>query len=47
MKDFAFLDFAREVGKHVTVNYMIIKDSMKKRLNGEASNGLSFIELTY
>ena len=36
MKDFTFLDFAREVGKHITVNYMMAKDSVQKRLNGEA-----------
>ena len=47
MKDFTFLDFAREVGKHITVNYMMAKDSVKKRLNGEASDGLSFTEFTY
>lgn len=47
MKDFSFLDFAREVGKHITVNYMMAKDSVKKRLNGEASDGLSFTEFTY
>ncbi len=47
MKDFTFLDFAREVGKHITVNYMMAKDSVKRRLNGEASDGLSFTEFTY
>ncbi|MBR5958473.1 MAG: tyrosine--tRNA ligase [Salinivirgaceae bacterium] len=47
MKDFTFLDFAREVGKHITVNYMMAKDSVQKRLNGEARDGLSFIEFTY
>ena len=47
MKDFSFLDFAREVGKHITVNYMMAKDSVKRRLNGEASDGLSFTEFTY
>ena len=47
MKDFSFLDFAREVGKHITVNYMMAKDSVKKRLNGEARDGLSFTEFTY
>jgi tyrosyl-tRNA synthetase len=47
MKDFTFLDFAREVGKHITVNYMMAKDSVKKRLNGEARDGLSFTEFTY
>ena len=44
MKDFTFLDFAREVGKHITVNYMMAKDSVQKRLNGEARDGLSFTE---
>lgn len=47
MKDFTFLDFARTVGKHITVNYMMAKDSVKRRLNGEASDGLSFTEFTY
>ena len=47
MKDFKFLDFAREVGKHITVNYMMAKDSVKRRLNGEARDGLSFTEFTY
>ena len=47
MKDFSFLDFARKVGKHITVNYMMAKDSVKRRLNGEARDGLSFTEFTY
>ena len=47
MKDFSFLDFAREIGKHITVNYMMAKDSVQKRLNGEARDGLSFTEFTY
>ncbi|MBO7724819.1 MAG: tyrosine--tRNA ligase [Paludibacteraceae bacterium] len=47
MKDFTFLDFARNVGKLITVNYMMAKDSVKKRLNGENSNGMSFTEFTY
>ena len=47
MKEFSFLDFARTVGKHITVNYMMAKDSVKRRLNGEASDGLSFTEFTY
>lgn len=47
MKDFSFLDFARDIGKHITVNYMMAKDSVKKRLNGEARDGLSFTEFTY
>ena len=44
-KNFTFLDFIREVGKHITVNYMMAKDSVKKRLEGE--NGMSFTEFTY
>ena len=47
MKDFTFLDFAREVGKRITVNYMMAKDSVKRRLNGEAQDGMSFTEFTY
>ena len=47
MKDFTFLDFARTVGKHITVNYMMAKESVQKRLNGEARDGLSFTEFTY
>lgn len=44
-KDFSFLHFIRDVGKHITVNYMMAKDSVKKRLEGE--NGMSFTEFTY
>ena len=44
-KDFSFLNFIREVGKHITVNYMMSKDSVKKRLEGET--GMSFTEFTY
>ena len=47
MKDFTFLDFVRDVGKHITVNYMMAKESVKKRLSGEARDGLSFTEFTY
>lgn len=47
MKDFSFLDFAREVGKCITVNYMMAKDSVKRRLNGEFAEGMSFTEFTY
>ncbi|KAA6324274.1 Tyrosine--tRNA ligase [termite gut metagenome] len=47
MKDFSFLDFVREVGKHITVNYMMAKDSVKTRLSGETREGLSFTEFTY
>ncbi len=46
-KDVTFLDFAREIGKHISVNYMMAKDSVQKRLNGEARDGLSFTEFTY
>lgn len=46
-KNFSFLDFIRDVGKHITVNYMMAKDSVKKRLNGEAGAGLSFTEFSY
>lgn len=47
MKNYTFLDFARNVGKLITVNYMMAKDSVKKRFNGEYSNGMSFTEFTY
>lgn len=47
MKNYSFLDFAREVGKHITVNYMMAKDSVKKRLSAESSEGMSFTEFTY
>ncbi len=47
MKDFSFLDFIRDIGKHITVNYMMSKDSVKKRLSSEASEGMSFTEFTY
>lgn len=46
MKDFSFLDFLREVGKHLTVNYMMAKDSVRKRLSGDGE-GMSFTEFTY
>ncbi len=46
-KDVTFLEFARDIGKHITVNYMMAKDSVKKRLSGEARDGLSFTEFTY
>ena len=46
MKDVTFLDFAREIGKLITVNYMMAKDSVKKRFNGEG-DGMSFTEFTY
>lgn len=47
MKDFSFLEFIRDVGKHITVNYMMSKDSVKKRLSSEAKEGMSFTEFTY
>ncbi|MEE2770714.1 MAG: tyrosine--tRNA ligase [Bacteroidota bacterium] len=47
MKDFSFLEFIRDVGKHITVNYMMAKDSVKKRLSSESSVGMSFTEFTY
>ena len=47
MKNFTFLDFAREVGKHITVNYMMAKESVQQRLNGTSRDGLSFTEFTY
>ena len=47
LKNVTFLDFSRDIGKHITVNYMMAKDSVKKRLNGEARDGLSFTEFTY
>ena len=46
MKDFSFLAFIRDIGKHITVNYMMAKDSVKKRFNGEG-DGMSFTEFTY
>ena len=47
MKDYTFLDFARNIGKLITVNYMMAKDSVKKRFNGEYREGMSFTEFTY
>ena len=47
MKEFTFLDFIRDVGKHITVNYMMAKDSVKKRLSADAKEGMSFTEFTY
>lgn len=47
MKNFSFLEFIRDVGKHITVNYMMAKDSVKNRLSAESSNGMSFTEFTY
>lgn len=47
MSRFSFLDFIRDVGKHITVNYMMAKDSVKKRLSGESREGMSFTEFSY
>jgi len=47
MKDLTFLDFIRNIGKHLTVNYMMAKDSVKKRLSSDAAEGMSFTEFTY
>ena len=47
MKEFSFLEFIRDVGKHITVNYMMSKDSVKKRLSSESASGMSFTEFTY
>jgi tyrosyl-tRNA synthetase len=47
MKDYTFLDFIRDIGKHITVNYMMSKDSVKKRLSSETATGMSFTEFTY
>ncbi len=47
MKDFSFLSFIRDVGKHITVNYMMAKDSVKKRLSSDSTEGMSFTEFTY
>jgi tyrosyl-tRNA synthetase len=47
MKDYSFLSFIRDIGKHITVNYMMAKDSVKKRLSGESSEGMSFTEFSY
>ncbi len=47
MKDYSFLNFIRDIGKHITVNYMMAKDSVKKRLSNESSVGMSFTEFSY
>ncbi len=47
MKEFSFLDFIRDVGKHITVNYMMAKDSVKNRIGSESKEGMSFTEFTY
>lgn len=47
MKGYTFLEFIRDIGKHITVNYMMAKDSVKKRLGSESKHGMSFTEFTY
>jgi tyrosyl-tRNA synthetase len=47
MKEYSFLGFIREIGKHITVNYMMAKDSVKKRLGSDAKEGMSFTEFSY
>jgi len=47
MKNYSFLEFIRDIGKHITVNYMMAKDSVKKRLGSESKAGMSFTEFTY
>jgi tyrosyl-tRNA synthetase len=47
MKEYSFLGFIRDIGKHITVNYMMAKDSVKKRLGSEAKEGMSFTEFSY
>ena len=47
MKDISLIDFVRDVGKHITVNYMMAKDSVKKRLGSDSQSGMSFTEFTY
>ena len=47
MKEFGFLDFIRDIGKHLTVNYMMAKDSVKKRISAESKSGMSFTEFSY
>src|SRR6056300_483810 len=47
MKEYSFLGFIRDIGKHITVNYMMSKDSVKKRLGSDSKSGMSFTEFTY
>lgn len=47
MREFSFLGFIRDIGKHITVNYMMAKDSVKKRISGDTGEGMSFTEFTY
>jgi len=46
-KNYSFLEFVRDIGKHITVNYMMAKDSVKKRLAGDSAQGMSFTEFSY
>jgi len=47
MKEYSFLEFIRDIGKHITINYMMAKDSVKKRLGADSKSGMSFTEFTY
>ena len=47
MKNFSLIEFSREIGKHISVNYMMAKDSVKKRLQSDSKTGMSFTEFTY
>jgi tyrosyl-tRNA synthetase len=47
MKDYSYLDFIRDIGKHITVNYMMAKDSVKKRLGDDSKTGMSYTEFSY
>ena len=47
MKEYSFLEFIRDIGKHITVNYMMAKDSVKKRISSESQTGMSFTEFSY
>ncbi|MFC2116683.1 tyrosine--tRNA ligase [Bacteroidota bacterium] len=47
MKDYSFLNFIRDIGKHITVNYMMAKESVRKRINSDSKEGMSFTEFTY
>jgi tyrosyl-tRNA synthetase len=47
MKEFSFLTFIRDIGKHITVNYMMSKDSVKKRLSSDSREGMSYTEFSY
>jgi len=47
MKNFTFLEFIRDIGKHITVNYMMAKESVKKRIGADSKTGMSFTEFSY